>query len=135
LYQPQVIANKISLRYDLCENSLVAIEANEFQQVIINLMNNAISSFNHCHPHKTDKAITVHTVRSDQSLLFIVSDNGAGIPAETEPKLFTLLQKSSKTGMGLGLWLSQHIVEQHRGTIRFERIPTGGTRFIVELPL
>lgn len=135
LYQPQVVANNISLRYDLCENGMVAIEANEFQQVIINLMNNAISAFNDCDPLKTDKAITVHTVRSDQSLLFIVSDNGAGIPPETEPKLFTLLKKSSKTGMGLGLWLSQHIVEQHRGTIRFERVPTGGTRFIVELPL
>lgn len=134
LYQPQVVPKKIALEYDLCDNGLTKIDSNEFQQVVINLMNNAITSFDTM-DDSIKKEIHVQTVRSDKTLSFIVSDNGCGISPEAEPKIFTLLKVSSKSGMGLGLWLSKHIVEQHGGTIRFEHIPSGGTRFIVELPV
>ncbi|NDY83358.1 PAS domain S-box protein [Orrella sp. NBD-18] len=134
LYQPHVVAKNIAIDYELCKDGIVEIDSNEFQQVVINLMNNAITSFDGI-DGKIKKEIKVQTRRTERTLSFIVSDNGCGIPTDIEPKIFTLLKVSSKSGMGLGLWLSKHIVEQHRGTIRFEHIPTGGTRFIVELPV
>lgn len=134
IYQPQSVAKNITFKYDLCMNSQIEINPNEFQQVIINLLNNSIASFDACQDKK-DKTITIQTLRSEKTLSLIVSDNGTGIPPEVAPKLFSLFKTSSKSGMGLGSWLSKHIVEQHGGTIHFENIPSGGVRFIVELPI
>jgi signal transduction histidine kinase len=39
-----------------------------------------------------------------------------------------------RAGMGLGLWLCQHIITRHGGRIRYEDVPSGGARFIIFLP-
>jgi signal transduction histidine kinase len=65
-------------------------------------------------------------------ILFI--DNGSGIPADKQLHLFELLADSNKkSGMGLGLWLCQHIVSRHGGHIQYEDAPDGGAQFIVLL--
>lgn len=48
--------------------------------------------------------------------------------------LFTILSSAKKTGMGLGLWLSQHIIGRHGGRIYYEDAPQGGARLWIELP-
>jgi signal transduction histidine kinase len=65
----------------------------------------------------------------------LVIDNGLGIPAEAQSHLFELLAGSNKkSGMGLGLWLCQHIISRHGGYIRYEDATGGGAQFVIFLP-
>jgi signal transduction histidine kinase len=50
-------------------------------------------------------------------------------------RIFDIFKTNRPEGMGLGLWLSKHIVERNNGSLRCENLPAGGARFIVELPV
>jgi signal transduction histidine kinase len=63
-----------------------------------------------------------------------VADNGVGVSVENQPHLFELLSGNKKTGMGLGLWLCQHIVTRHGGRISYEDAIGGGAQFRIFLP-
>jgi heavy metal sensor kinase len=103
-------------------------------QVMVNLLQNA---FQHNAPG-VEVSLTVQ--RREKSAWVRVSDNGAGIPADSLPHLFDRFyrvdqSRSSATGgSGLGLAICQAIVEAHGGTIRVESQPGKGTEFQVLLP-
>ncbi|WP_354643458.1 sensor histidine kinase [Kitasatospora camelliae] len=64
-----------------------------------------------------------------------VSDEGAGIPEDSMPRVFTRFWRGSKRGgTGLGLYIVKGIVEAHGGSIRVTRAPGGGARFRFILP-
>ena len=63
-----------------------------------------------------------------------VRDQGPGIPEGVRDKLFDPFFTTKNEGTGLGLSVSQKIVEEHRGCIHVESRPETGTTFIVELP-
>ena len=73
-------------------------------------------------------------VRSDK-VIVSVSDNGAGIPAELQKKLFTPNFTTKSSGMGLGLSIVKKYVESANGRIWFESEADKGTVFYIELPL
>ena len=50
-------------------------------------------------------------------------------------KVFSLFATTKSEGTGVGLWLSQHIVEIHAGSIRFENLDAGGVKFSFRIPL
>ena len=65
----------------------------------------------------------------------IVSDNGAGIPPEQKDKLFRpFVSFKGGRGTGLGLSVSQKILNEHSGRILVDSLPGGGSRFTLELP-
>jgi len=64
-----------------------------------------------------------------------VADNGPGIDVALKDRIFDIFKTDRPEGMGLGLWLSNHIVERNNGNLRCENLPAGGARFIVELPV
>ena len=68
-------------------------------------------------------------------LCILVSDNGGGIPRESQPRIFDPFYTTKPVGVGtgLGLGIVHRIVEQFRGTIRFTSQP-GDTEFVVRLP-
>jgi signal transduction histidine kinase len=61
-------------------------------------------------------------------------DTGTGVPAELQPHLFRPFFTTKAEGTGLGLASSRAIVELHDGTIGFENLPPGGSRFWFRLP-
>jgi two-component system sensor kinase FixL len=63
------------------------------------------------------------------------ADAGPGIPAEIREKIFAPFFTTKSRGTGLGLPTAKRLVEAHRGTIRVECPPAGGTTVTVELPL
>ena len=79
---------------------------------------------------------------------FVVEDDGIGVPSEHRESIFeafyeardVLGHRSGDTefgsaGLGLGLALSRSIAHAHDGTIAYEPVPAGGSRFVIEIPL
>ena len=130
---PQARDQHIQLQLDLQSKQQVALNAGEFQQVFLNLINNAIDSLSESNiPEKT---ILVKTRDFDHFVEMTISDNGSGVPVELVPSLFELMKTNKKAGMGLGLWLTKHIVERHQGKITYQTADLGGAEFVIRLPL
>jgi PAS domain S-box-containing protein len=101
---------------------------------LVNLLENAVDA---C---LMDRQKKEHRIRfglstRGRAVLFDVEDNGMGMDKETRNKLFTLFFSSKgDRGTGLGLFMSNQIVEQHGGRIDVDTEPGRGTRFTVLLP-
>jgi two-component system sensor histidine kinase KdpD len=112
----------------LCEFDPVLIE-----RVLVNLLDNAAK---YTPPEST---ITIKTTYDQQFLSVAVEDDGPGLPAGQEEKLFDKFVRgeteSSKPGVGLGLAICRAILNAHGGDIRTEQRPGGGARFVFRLPL
>jgi signal transduction histidine kinase len=114
---------------------LARVDPLRLEQVLTNLVDNAIKYSPQGGP------IEVELSTPDRDTLHLaVRDHGVGIPPESQPRIFDrfyqvdpVLQHSS--GMGLGLYITQQIVELHGGRIEAEAPPDGGTRIIVRLPV
>jgi signal transduction histidine kinase len=98
---------------------------------VLNLVDNAVEAV------RGVGAVTVDTVHVAEAgvVRVVVSDNGPGIAPEDRDKLFLPYFSTKVTGMGLGLPIVHEIVTEHGGTVRVEDIPSGGTRFVVDIPV
>jgi two-component system, LuxR family, sensor kinase FixL len=105
------------------------------QQVILNLMNNAMDAMSGI--PSIERILTVSTFRraDTNSAWVTVQDEGAGISEETKPKLFTPFFTTKSDGLGMGLSISRNIMESLGGTISLESRPGRGASFRVELKL
>jgi signal transduction histidine kinase len=107
-------------------------DKSQLQQVLLNLITNAIDAFEN--NDASHKCISVSTHISNGQVTLTVADTGSGIAPDVASTLFDLLRTTKKEGMGIGLWLSRTIVESHQGTIEFETRVALGTTFKVILP-
>jgi signal transduction histidine kinase len=100
-------------------------------QVLTNLLSNALR-----HGAGRPVEIVVDAVE-DEAARLVVRDHGEGIPREQMPLLFGRFQRgrgrTGQGGLGLGLFISRHIVEAHGGPSGGERAGQG-TTFTIELP-
>ncbi len=99
--------------------------------VLLNLLNNALR-YTAAGGH-----ISVSAVPQDDLVQFRVSDNGQGIPAVYQPRVFERFFRApgqSGGGVGLGLAIAREIVQAHGGTIRVESQEGQGTTFYFTLP-
>jgi signal transduction histidine kinase len=107
------------------------IDALRIEQVLSNLIDNAIK-------YSPDGGqIDVSLSQCDGSIELAVRDRGLGIPEEKRAQIFERFYQAhdnGQRGMGLGLYVSRHIVELHRGQMWAEFPPDGGTRMVVRLP-
>ncbi len=111
-------------------------DADALQQVLLNLLLNALDAVGGSPDGKIWIALAVRRrglLRAD-AVVLDVCDNGPGLSAQTMTNLFVPFHTTKTGGTGLGLPISQRIVENHRGTIEVGRTPEGGARFSVLLP-
>ena len=115
-------------------NSLVQGDSVQIQQVLINLLTNALDAMDD-QPAET-RTITISTRNDSPSLIVIsVSDTGGGIPADKLDDVFTPFHTTKSEGMGLGLAISKSIIESHGGKIWVDNNPKGGSTFSFTLQL
>ncbi|MBI2503143.1 MAG: HAMP domain-containing protein [Candidatus Latescibacteria bacterium] len=120
---------------DLQELPRVAADGAQLEQVLINLVTNALDAM------PAGGILTFATRQGSQvggqpGVALSVTDTGSGIPAEHLPRLFDpfFTTKEVGKGTGLGLSISYGIVQEHGGTIEVESEPGKGSRFTLCLP-
>jgi signal transduction histidine kinase len=104
-------------------------DADRLQQVIINIIKNAIEAS----PEKGE--IRIETACGGSNIAVRITDSGPGILVEDRERIFEPFFSKKQDGTGLGLCISQRIVDQHGGSIYVEDVPQGGTTFVIELPI
>lgn len=108
---------------------LIAVDAELIKQVLVNLLLNAVQAL----PPEGGK-ITVSTQTANEGIEIIVKDSGTGMDPESLPRIFDPFFTTKVTGTGLGLAVSNKIVEIHRGYIRVESTVGIGSTFTICLP-
>ena len=106
-------------------------DADQMQQVFINLLKNAAEAS----PQGASVHVKLARGRSGGALTASVSDEGAGIDAQTRQTLFEPFFTTKPKGTGLGLYVTHEIVKRHGGTLAVDSEPGRGATFTLELPL
>jgi len=98
-----------------------------------NLGSNAIQAL----PHDGGGRVLMRLSRVDESAQIEVLDNGGGIPPEKLETLFVpyVSSKRKTGGMGLGLYITRKVIENHNGRIQIGNRPEGGVAAVVMLPI
>lgn len=126
LVQEQASSSGVSIRTDLAPSDLAAlIDQDQIHQVILNLVLNAVES--------GAETVTVTTGRTDRNLKLIVADDGPGVAEADREKIFNPFFTTKAKGSGLGLAVSQRIVEEHGGRLTLENCGPGAC-FMLTLP-
>jgi two-component system, LuxR family, sensor kinase FixL len=104
----------------------VLVDRIQIQQVLINLMRNAIEAMIGC----PRRSLTISTAPDDAGLVRVtVADTGPGVAPEIAEDLFRAFHSTKSSGMGLGLSICRTIVEANGGRIWLEPDTEGGARF------
>jgi C4-dicarboxylate-specific signal transduction histidine kinase len=131
-FQSRNVSNSLDLAPDLPK---VMVDRTQLQQVIVNLVINAIQAMTAS--EVAHRNIAIRTQQIDgETVCCIVEDSGPGINAEHLPRLFDSFFTTKESGMGLGLPIARSIIEAHGGAIRADSKSTlGGARLVIELPV
>ena len=132
LYQQKI---ELSLDVDR-ELPLVQADAQQVEQVLINIYLNAVDAMPHGGKLTVGAKLSPHN-NGDQPLVILsVADTGFGIEEENHGKIFLPFFTAKKTkGLGLGLPICERIIKNHGGRIEFSSVPGQGTTFRIYLPL
>jgi signal transduction histidine kinase len=123
-----------AFRVEIEDAALVLGDADRLQQVMLNLLENAVKHT----PGSAEIALTLAS--RNGSAVVTVADNGEGIPPEHLPKIFDRFYRvdgarsRERGGTGLGLAIGRWIAEAHGGTLRVASATGVGTVFTLTLP-
>lgn len=130
LLQPELDNRGLNVKIRLARQiSLSPIDATQIQQVLVNLIKNAMQAMT------KGGTLTIQTGESSDGVWVSVSDTGGGIAQEQINRIFEPFYTTKKKGTGLGLMIVQRIVRAHDGRIELESHVGRGTTFRIWLPL
>jgi two-component system sensor kinase FixL len=135
LAESEARINDIEVRFDKGE-SLPPVSADvvQIQQVALNLLRNGMEAMLPAQSGK-ERVVTIGTrLAEDGQILVTVRDNGHGVQDDCIDKLFVPFSTTKKSGMGMGLSISQAIVRAHGGHIDFRNNDGDGATFWFTLP-
>jgi two-component system, NtrC family, sensor kinase len=108
----------------------VALDEDQFKQILLNLLNNSIDALEHLH----QRTICISAKRRDDRVVVLFDDNGPGFsdPDRVFDPFYTT--KPVGKGTGLGLSICYGIAKEHGGDIQALNLESGGARIVLELP-
>ena len=130
----RLINSNVELKVQLPEEvGKIVADRSRLRQILFNLVSNAVN-------FSTDRGkVEIICERSENQILFKISDNGSGIPKEFLPKVFENFvswgQGEKRRGVGLGLPIVKRFVEMHGGQVSIESEEGSGTLVTVTLPI
>jgi signal transduction histidine kinase len=135
LAQHEILGNGISVRLR-CNEDLPLIRADhtQLQQVILNLVRNAIDAMN-CRPPGERRLRLWTSFDRKSGVSLCVRDFGPGVSDEDRQRIFEPFYTTKANGMGLGLAICRTIIEEHGGTLRLVETNSHGSMFEIVLPV
>jgi signal transduction histidine kinase len=132
---PLAQAGKVIIIFDEKKQAWILGDAEKLKLAIENLLSNAVK-------YTLGKGVVEITLqKKDDSYIFSIRDNGAGIPEAQQKKIFEKFfrsdnaLKNNTTGTGLGLYITKNIVEQSGGKVWFESRENEGSVFNFSIPI
>lgn len=116
IMSPILKSENIELINEINSSRSISIDKNQMEQVIINLITNSI----HALKYREEKKIFLSCYTENNRFFIIISDNGKGIDAEIQDKVFLPFFTTRKDGAGIGLTLSKNIIEAHGGYLSYQ---------------
>lgn len=102
------------------------IRSHSIRRVLGNILENA---------RRHGGQVNIEVKDQDRGILYIIDDNGAGIPEEKRESVFIPFETgNSQKGTGLGLAIAKNIIQAHGGDIELENSPLGGLRVLIFIP-
>jgi len=133
---PDLKYREIQVVLNLMEGPLLMDSDKQMlEQVLVNLMSNAVYAVKE--KEERGGRIEIETARDESIIEIRISDNGPGIPEETQKRMYDLFFTTKPTGKGtgLGLPICQDIIRKLGGSLSFETEPGEGTTFYIRLPV
>jgi C4-dicarboxylate-specific signal transduction histidine kinase len=113
---------------------LIEVDPIQIQQVLVNLVSNAIDAMRQTPPDR--RKVEISTAgNGENEVRLSVRDHGTGIRYEVHERLFDQFFTTKEQGLGMGLAIVRSIVESHGGKIQAENVADGGALFYFTLPV
>lgn len=130
LFTPQLRTVNISYKANWgATNYIIEGNSNRLIQVFINIMKNSMEAITE------NGHINITTKNSEQSIVVTIEDNGIGMSQKVINNIFEPFFTTKEQGTGLGMMISNKIIEEHGGNISIHSEMNLGTQIIIELPL
>ncbi len=122
--------NEITIVRDLLPDiPRITTDENYFSQVIVNIILNAADAM------PDGGTLTIRSSINDRNIVIAFEDTGVGIPKESLTRIFDPFYTTKEKGTGLGLAVSQNIIEKLNGSLSVESELNKGSRFVITLPV
>jgi signal transduction histidine kinase len=130
LAEPDASRHGVTIVSELPSQPLtVKVDTDFIKQAILNVVLNGVQAM------PDGGKLTVSARREDDMVVTEIRDQGGGIPADAQDKIFELYFTTKKEGTGIGLAQTYQILQWHYGSVDFESVPGAGTTFRLRLPL
>jgi PAS domain S-box-containing protein len=131
-YEPQAQRARSPIFVEADASILGRWDRSRLEQVVSNLLSNALK-------YGAGRPVHVRVAASGKTAWLVVRDEGIGIEPQSLHRIFQRFERAVSErhygGLGLGLYITQQIVEAHGGCVRVESAPGQGATFTVTLPL
>ena len=134
-FQMRARVRGVEIDNQVAGDLLVRADPDRLRQVLANLVDNAIK-----YGRDDGRVALAAALAADGRMEVSVHDDGAGLPAEAQSRIFERFYRVDKArsreqgGTGLGLAIVKHVVQAHGGDVRVESSPGAGTTFCITLP-
>ena len=124
------VPSEVEMSEAIADGIIILADRIQIQQVIINLLRNACDALDGASRQK----VTIEAMVGADAVIVSVTDTGGGVPGDLTETIFSSSGSSKEGGMGLGLMISQTIMQAHGGRIWLAKTGPGGSQFSISLP-
>ena len=128
LFRPVVEKAGVKFSITALEENSLLIDQDLMQQVIINLLKNALEAVE----QQSGSIDLIYSVNEEGQSVLEIRDNGKGIPEEIAEQIFIPFYTTKEDGSGIGLSLARQIIQLHGGSLHFKSNQES-TIFIIKL--
>jgi len=125
-------ATNLDIECAFAEGGAVFADPIQVQQVVLNLMTNALDAME---PLEGGRRLKIESEIRDSFIVLAVSDTGTGIPPSARESIFDPFFTTKDNGLGMGLAICKTIAEVHGGSLSIGNSNASGTTMIFRLPL
>jgi len=133
LLHSEIVRRDVTVERRLDARLTVRANKTQIQQVVLNLMMNALEAMTE--PAASERTLEIGLTRADGKARVSIQDSGIGIAPDKLERVFDGFYTTKPQGLGVGLEVCRSIVESHRGAIWVEANPDRGVSFHFTLPL